>query len=110
MNYYRRYVGDYLRDTSRISLLEHGAYTILLDHYYAEELPAPLDLSEIYRMCRATMPEERAAVDRVLAKYFRRRDDGYHNARADREIEVSKKARENGAKGGRPKTDEKPAR
>lgn len=105
MNYYRRYVGDYLKDTSRLSLLEHGAYTMLLDHYYAEEQPMPLDRQEIYTMVRAMTPADKKAVDKVLAKYFFREGDGYHNARADHEIEVSRKARDNGGKGGRPKTE-----
>lgn len=104
MNYYRRYVGDYLRDTARLSLLEHGVYSTLLDYYYADETPTPLDLDEVYRMVRATTPEERRAVIKVLTKFFDKREDGYHNKRADKEIETSRKARENGSKGGRPAT------
>lgn len=96
MNYYRRYVGDYLRDTARLSMLEHGAYNLLLDHYYAEELPIPLDMGEVYTMVRAMTPADRKAVDKVLAKYFSRQDDGFHNARADKEIATSKQARTNG--------------
>ncbi len=107
MIYYRRYVGSYLKNTSRLSLVEHGAYTALLDHYYAEERPLPLDLDKIYRMARAMMPEERRAVDVVLLTYFNKREDGYHNARADEELAVATKiidtARENGKLGGRPK-------
>jgi uncharacterized protein YdaU (DUF1376 family) len=104
LNYYRRYVGDYLRDTSRLSMLEHGAYTLLLDHYYAEELPIPLDMQEVYTMVRAMTPADRKAVDKVLERYFTAQPDGFHNARADKEISVSKQARDNGKGGGRPKT------
>jgi uncharacterized protein YdaU (DUF1376 family) len=96
LNYYRRYVGDYLRDTARLSMLEHGAYNLLLDHYYAEELPIPLDMGEVYTMVRAMTPVDRKAVDKVLAKYFSRQADGFHNARADKEIATSKQARTNG--------------
>ena len=107
MNYYRRYVGDYLRDTSRLSILEHGAYNLLLDYYYAEEKPIPSDLDEVYRMVRALLPEERRAVDKVLFKYFKKTEDGYRNARADEEIAVAatiiETAKENGKLGGRPK-------
>jgi uncharacterized protein YdaU (DUF1376 family) len=67
-------------------MLEHGAYNLLLDYYYAEECPIPLDLDEVYRLVRALLPEERAAVIRVLTRYFAKREDGYHNARADDEI------------------------
>jgi uncharacterized protein YdaU (DUF1376 family) len=87
VNYYRRYVGDYLRDTARLSMLEHGAYNLLLDYYYAERQPLSLELEEIYRATRALRPEERRAVDKVLLRYFDKRKDGYHNLRADQELE-----------------------
>jgi uncharacterized phage protein (TIGR02220 family) len=105
LNYYRRYVGDYLRDTSRLSMIEHGAYNLLLDYYYAEERPIPIDLEEVYRMVRAILPEERRSVVKVLTSFFTKGEDGYRQKRVDHEIEVSKKARSNGSKGGRPLTE-----
>lgn len=88
-------------------MLEHGAYGLLLDYYYAEERPIPLDMDEVYRMVRALLPEERRAVVKVLSKYFDKMEDGYHNARADEEISAASKvietAKENGKLGGRPK-------
>jgi uncharacterized protein YdaU (DUF1376 family) len=106
VNYYRRYVGDYLRDTSRLSMLEHGAYGLLLDYYYAEERPISLDMDEVCRMCRAITAIERAAIDKVLRLYFSRRVDGWHQKRVDLEIAAATSARENGAKGGRPRKTE----
>jgi len=107
MNYYRRYVGDYLRDTSRLSMLEHGAYTLLLDYYYAEEQALPLERDDVYRMVRAMSAADRAAVDKIITLYFSEQPDGFHNGRADRELEVATKlidtARENGKLGGRPR-------
>ena len=105
MNYYRRYSGDYLRDTARLSMLEHGAYNLLLDYYYSEEQPLPLDHQELYLMLRAMRPEDRKAVDKVLGVFFTIEPDGYHQKRVDHEIEVSKKARDNGKHGGRPPTE-----
>jgi uncharacterized protein YdaU (DUF1376 family) len=102
MNYYRRYVGDYLRDTSRLSVLEHGAYTLMLDYYYADESPLPAEKDELYLMVRAMTPADRKAVDKILRLYFTLEPDGYHQKRADHEIDVSKKARANGKGGGRP--------
>lgn len=104
MNYYRRYVGDYLRDTARLSMTEHGAYNLLLDYYYADEQPLPRDHQEIYTMVRAMCPGDRKAVDKVLGLFFTEEPDGYHQKRVDHEIDVSKKARENGKHGGRPIT------
>ena len=104
MNYYRRYVGDYLRDTSRLSMLEHGAYNLLLDYYYADEKPLPLDRDELYLMVRAMKPADRQAVDKVIGLFFTQEPDGYHQKRVDHEIGVSQQARDNGKGGGRPIT------
>lgn len=106
MNYYRRYVGDYLRDTPRLTILQHGAYTLMLDYYYADEKPLPLDREELYLLLRAMRPEDREAVDKVVDTYFTRHADGFHNKRADEEIHASQSARTNGGKGGRPRREE----
>lgn len=107
MNYYRRYPGDYGRDTSHLSLAEHGAYTLLMDHYYSTEKPIKTQPDMLYRLCRAFSDEERAAVLRVADEFFPIGEDGLrHNARADRQIPKERKAidsaRENGKLGGRP--------
>jgi len=108
VNYYRRYVGDYLRDTARLSMLEHGAYNLLLDYYYADEKPLPADRDELYLMVRAMSSADRKAVDKVLRVYFTEEPDGYHQKRVDHEIEVSLSARNNGKGGGRPPRGFKP--
>lgn len=106
MNYYRRYVGDYLRDTADLSLAEHGAYCLLLDYYYAEERPLPLEKRSLYRKVRAMDAAEQRSVDTVLERFFHLADDGYRHKRVDHEIAVSQQARANGGKGGRPRSDE----
>lgn len=108
MNYYRRYVGDYLRDTARLSMIDHGAYNLLLDYYYADEQPLPLDHQELYTMVRAMRPEDRKAIDKVLGLFFTQEPDGYHQKRVDHEITVSRKARDNGKHGGRPPIGREP--
>ena len=85
-------------------MLEHGAYNLLLDYYYSDEQPLPLDRQELYLMLRAMRQEDRKAVDKVLGLFFTIQQDGYHQKRVDHEIAVSKKARENGKHGGRPIT------
>lgn len=87
MNYYPHHIGDYLRDTSHLSLMEHGAYRRLLDLYYASERPLPID--GVYRLVRAVTRQEKIAVDVVLREYFQKQSDGWHNKRADREISKS---------------------
>lgn len=112
MNYYERHLGDYAKDAGHLSMLEHGAYTLLLDRYYTTEQPIPAD--QAHRVCRARTREERAAVDAVLAEFFVLVSAAYGNGRADREITKMqakvKAAQENGRLGGRPKqTDKKPS-
>lgn len=84
MNHYPRHIGDYLKDTSHLSLLEHGAYARLLDVYYTREGPIPAD--QATRLTGARTREERAAVGAVLAEFFVLDGDEWRQKRADEEI------------------------
>ena len=105
MNYWERHIGDYARDAGHLSMLEHGAYTMLLDRYYSTERAIPAD--QAHRICRARTKEERAAVDAVLNEFFTLTDGLWVNGRAEREVAKAQTkieaARTNGARGGRPK-------
>jgi len=108
LNFYKRYPADYQRKTARLTLAQHGAYTLLLDELYATETPLPADLNELYRICRAMSKPEQEAVRTVAEQFFPIGEDGLrHNRRAAKEIveagPAMKAARENGGKGGRPK-------
>lgn len=69
MNFYRRFPGDYRSKTSHLSLEQHGAYTLLLDHQYATELPLPC-LEQCLTVCSARTPEHVAAVSFVYETFF----------------------------------------
>ncbi len=107
MNYYERHLGDYARDTAHLSMLEHGAYNLLLDRYYATEAGIPED--QAHRLARARTKEERQAVDAVLGEFFELVDGIWINHRAEEEIAKAqtriKAAKENGKRGGRPRTN-----
>lgn len=107
MNYYRRHIGDYLRDAAHLSLLEHGVYTRLLDIYYTRESRLPC-ADKAARLIGARSQEERDAVDAVLSEFFVQDDDGcWMQKRCEREIEASREKaernREVGKLGGRPR-------
>lgn len=107
MNFYKRYMADYAKKTSRLNLMQHGAYTLLLDEVYASEAALPADMGELYRICRAMTGAERDAVKLVADRFFPVGNDGLrHNNRAIEElIEAApavEAARANGKKGGRP--------
>lgn len=70
MQFYKHWIGDYQRDTSDLSLIEHGAYRQLLDTYYANDGNIPADLERLYRIARATTPEEQAAVRHIVERFF----------------------------------------
>jgi uncharacterized protein YdaU (DUF1376 family) len=93
--WYSRYTRDYQSKTPHLSMIEHGAYTLLLDHYYTTSQPLPASASVLHRVCRAFAHEEQAAVQSVLQQFFTLEADGYHNSKADKELlkrcEISEK-------------------
>lgn len=105
MNYYERHLGDYARDTAHLTMMEHGAYGLLLDRYYATERGIPAD--QAHRVARARTREERAAVDAVLQEFFVLDGDTWTHSRVQWEIGKAQTkieaARTNGRRGGRPK-------
>ena len=108
LNFYKRHIGDYARDTAHLSIAEHGAYLLMLQHYYATEKPIPQDL--VYAVTRARTAAGKAATDSVLRQFFKLESSGFRSERCDQEIEKMKKTieanRKNGANGGRPKSEQ----
>ena len=81
------YPGDYLKDTTRLSLIEHGAYFKLMLAYYAEEQALPESLAELYIIAGAISAGDKAAVKKVAERYFPVGDDGLrHSKRCDEQI------------------------
>lgn len=110
MNFYKRFMSDYARKTARLTLAQHGAYTLLLDEVYTTEQPLPSDVHELYRICRAMTKDEQSAVRVVADLYFPVTESGHRiNPRASVELKLAEPALEaarlNGGKGGRPKKE-----
>lgn len=91
MNYYERHIGDYLKDTAHLSLLEHGVYTRLLDVYYIREAPIPDE--QAARLVGARTKEEREALQVILQEFFTLTDRGWEQARCEREIVAANEKR-----------------
>jgi len=87
MNHYPRHIGDYLRDTGHLSLLEHGVYSRLLDLYYLNNGPLQLTVDDVIRKLCARAQDEREAVDRVLREFFSHCNGVWSHKRADKELE-----------------------
>lgn len=89
MNYYPHHIGDYLKDTAHLTMIEDGAYRRLIDLYYQHEQPLPADKRQIYRLARASSTAERKAIDSVLTEYFVAEPDGWTHSRCEEEIEAA---------------------
>jgi len=85
VNYFKLWIGDYQRDTPHLSVLEHGAYLLMLQHYYAMEKPLPTGRA-LHRMLRAEDQATRDAIDAVAAQFWTETPEGLVNTRADAEI------------------------
>lgn len=92
MNFYEHHLGDYVRDTAHLSMLEDGAYRRLLDAYYIKEMPIPAALRDAYRLARAQSKPERDAVQIVLGEFFEETPEGWRHKRCDVEIERFREA------------------
>ena len=86
MHYYPKNIGDYRRDTMNLSLLEHGVYTTLIDHYILNEEPISLDHLDVCWTIGARTDNEKTAVCLILSKFFIKTDEGYRHKRCDEEI------------------------
>jgi uncharacterized protein YdaU (DUF1376 family) len=84
------YWGDYVIDTTHLSLQEHGAYLKLLGSIYTTAKPLPANAEQLHRICSCQSDEERSAVDFVVSHFFtlrRGKNGGYVQDRAMKEIE-----------------------
>lgn len=114
MNFYKRHIGDYIKDAAHLTLLEHGVYARLMDVYYTREAGIPD--GQAARLIGARSKDEQQAVQNVLVEFFHLTDGIWLQNRCEREIEEANaqadKNRANGKKGGRPKrteTEQKPS-
>jgi uncharacterized protein YdaU (DUF1376 family) len=68
VHYYKRNLGDYAKKAGRLSMLQHGAYTLLIDACYdREQFPTK---REAIDWTWASSTAEVEAVEFVLSKFF----------------------------------------
>jgi len=85
MHYFKRNIGDYHKKAGRLSMLEHGAYTLLIDSCYDRERFPSLD--DAIEWTWAKTDEEIAAVKFVLSKFFLLQEGFFIQKRIIEEIE-----------------------
>ena len=97
MHYYKRNIGDYAKKAGRLSMVEHGAYTLLMDAIYDRETFPTLE--EALDWVWARDEAEVAAVKFVLSKFFELREDGrYVQNRIQEELDSYKSKAETNAR------------
>jgi uncharacterized protein YdaU (DUF1376 family) len=97
MHYYSFNVGDYIKDTSHLSLIEDLAYRRLIDLYYTTESPIDPNIKAIARKIR--MSEHEQVIETILGEFFTQNTDGFwENKRCQNDLDLiykkSQKARE----------------
>jgi uncharacterized protein YdaU (DUF1376 family) len=93
------YIGDYLADTGHLTTTQHGAYLLLLMHYWRKrELPA--DDKQLAAIAKLPLRIWLDSKETIQAFFH----DGWKHARVEEELQrravVSNKRAEAGAKGG----------
>ena len=84
MHYYKRNLGDYAKKAGRLSMLQHGSYTLLIDACYdREQFPT---MEEAIEWTWASTTAEIEAVEFVLRKFFTLEDGRYVQKRIQEEI------------------------
>jgi uncharacterized protein YdaU (DUF1376 family) len=98
------YWDDWQTATAHLNHLEYAIYHRLLTHYYKSQKPLVAIASGLAQLCSAYSEAEQQALASVLGQFFVKKADGYHQKRADEELEIaatiSKKRAEVGQKGG----------
>ena len=85
MHYFKRNIGEYHKKAGKLNMLQHGAYTLLMDACYDREKFPTLD--EAIDWCWASSAEEIAAVEFVLRKFFTFINGVYVQNRISEEIQ-----------------------
>lgn len=108
MHYYKRNLGDYAKKAGRLTMLQHGAYTLIMDACYDREVFPTLE--QAIEWTWASTEAEIEAVKFVLSRFFVLDKDGqyvqdrileellnYHkNADTNKRIAIEREAKRKG--------------
>lgn len=84
MHWYKRNIGDYYKKAGRLSMMQHGAYTLLIDACYdREQFPT---MEQAIEWVWASTEDEIQAVKFVLTRFFVEVDGVFVQARIKDEL------------------------
>jgi len=84
MHYYKKNIGDYYKKAGRLTMLQHGAYNLLIDSIYDREIFPTKE--EAINWCWASSKEEVEAVKFILKKFFTQGGGIYKQKRVQEEL------------------------
>lgn len=79
------YIGDYLKNTSRLTTEAHGAYLLLIFDYWVSGKPLPDDDQLLAAITRLS-PARWKAIRKIVAPFFQVHDGEWHHKRIDEEL------------------------
>lgn len=94
------YWADYLADTSHLNAAEHGAYLMLIAHYWTTGKPLPNDDRLLARIARM-QPDEWSNAKALLGQFFTIDEAEWRHGRIDHEIAEARARYERRAAAGR---------
>lgn len=80
------YWGDYLKDTGHLSTLEHGAYVLLIGHYWSTGTPLPDDDSKLKRITKVESAAQWRKLRPALVQFFKVAGGLWRHKRVDEEL------------------------
>ena len=87
MHYYQHNIADYRKDTTHLTLQEHGCYRQLLDQFYLDETPLPLEEDKLFRLFNARNEDEKNAIRNVINDFWTKTVNGFIQGRSKTEID-----------------------
>jgi len=79
------YWGDYLRDTGHLTTHQHGAYLLLIAHYWSSGQALPDDDLRLQKITRVP-PHLWRVVKPILAAFFKVENGRWYHSRIEREL------------------------
>lgn len=79
--------GDYARDTGHLSATGHGAYLMLIKHYWCTGEPLPDDDRQLWRIACCDSPAAWKKLRPIIVEFFSIVDGVWRHKRVDEEIE-----------------------
>lgn len=83
------YWGDYAKDTGHLSAAHHGAYLMLIKHYWVTGKALPIDDAQLWRIACADSLAHWRKLKPVVLSFFEQRDGALYHGRVEKELQAA---------------------